>query len=57
MSILRCVRFACSAWSSSTRSRIGLTRLNNLEAAASAELPLLQLVYVVRAFRTVGLAI
>jgi hypothetical protein len=26
-----------------TRSRIGLTRLNNRQAAASAELPLLQL--------------
>ena len=42
-STLRCVRFACSAWSSRTLSSIGLTRLNNLEAAASAGLPLLQL--------------
>ena len=42
-SIFVCWRAFASAWSSRTRPRIGLARLSNLEAQASAELPLLQL--------------
>jgi hypothetical protein len=36
------MRLAAACWISRTRSRIGLTRLNSLDAAASAELPLEQ---------------
>src|SRR5262249_40677816 len=42
-SILDWLHAWASIWSSGTRSRIGLARLSNLEAQASAELPLLQL--------------
>src|SRR5262245_48549465 len=42
-SIECCCRAIDSAWSSRTRSRIGLTFLSKREAQASAELPLLQL--------------